>query len=619
MDLNYSILRNEPSRRYAVAVVAVAVVTIVRLAVQSVLVGHSLLPLYTLAIMAAARFGGRGPAFAATGLSLLTGYFLIAPHGGWAAVPTNDLIGLVLLLFIGTGVAVLGGQLHHALSEVIASAERYSLMVDGVTEYALSMVDPYGQIQSWNPGAERLEGYQAAQVIGRNIAMFYTPEEREAGVPDALLEEAAAGSAAQHAGWRVRKDGTRFWAETTITPLRDRRNILRGYAQLTRDRTAEQAQRAALEEREETIRSLIESASQGIVGVAADGRIAIANAMAERLFGFPLDELLGQPLEILLPESAHDRLLMPLAGFQSDPGVHLLGVGLDRAGRRKDGSEFPVEISLSAIQTPGGPMSVAFINDVTERKLAEESVRRLNADLEQRVRDRTTQLDATNKELEAFCYSVSHDLRSPLRGINGWSLALIEDYGAQLDAKGRAYLDRVRAETQRMGRLIDDLLQLSRIHRGPVNSRPVDLSLLARGVAARLAEAHPGRRLQFEIEPELSAQGDVRLLEIALTNLLANAVKFTGPREVARIEIGRRDRDEETVFFVRDNGVGFDMAFAGALFGAFQRLHKSSDFPGTGIGLATVQRVVTRHGGRIWAEAETGLGATFFFTIGTSS
>jgi signal transduction histidine kinase len=241
--------------------------------------------------------------------------------------------------------------------------------------------------------------------------------------------------------------------------------------------------------------------------------------------------------------------------------------------------------------------------------------RRLNAELEQRVKDRTAQLEASNQELETFCYSVSHDLRAPLRGIDGWSLALLEDCGDKFDENGRSHLDRVRADTQRMGRLIDDLLLLSRVTRGPIQRGRVDLTALAQSVAARLREAAPERRVEFAIQPGLTAQGDASLLDIVLCNLLGNAWKFSGGRPLARVEFGRAEVDSRPAFFVRDNGVGFDMTYAQKLFGAFQRMHKASEFPGTGIGLATVQRVIQRHGGRVWAEAQVDRGATFYFTL----
>lgn len=342
------------------------------------------------------------------------------------------------------------------------------------------------------------------------------------------------------------------------------------------------------------------------------GAIGYWNHGAEQLYGFTRQEAIGRIVHELLQTRYHS-------------GVSEFRAAIERDGRwsgeltqkAKDGREIVVESLMVASDELSGSRTVLVTNrDITGRKLVEAEILKLNAELEQRVSERTEQLQAANRELEAFAYSVSHDLRAPLRGIDGWSLALVEDYAGQLDAQGHEYLARVRSETQRMGVLIDDLLHLSRVNRAEMERGTVELSQTVDAIAARLREANPDRQVEFLIEPALTVDGDAQLLEIALTNLLANALKFTGTRPLSRIEFGQNEQNGERPFFVRDNGVGFDMAHAGILFAPFQRLHKTSQFPGTGVGLATVQRVIHRHGGRVWAEAKPDAGATFYFTIG---
>jgi light-regulated signal transduction histidine kinase (bacteriophytochrome) len=242
--------------------------------------------------------------------------------------------------------------------------------------------------------------------------------------------------------------------------------------------------------------------------------------------------------------------------------------------------------------------------EIEERKRVEAQIQGVN-----------TELLAANKELEAFSYSVSHDLRAPLRGIDGFSLALLEDYADKLDADAKDYLHRVRAGTQRMGILIDDLLNLSRVTRTEMRREKTDLGAIARSVAMELQKTRPERRAEFRVEEGLEAFVDSHLMRITLENLLGNAWKFTSKRESACIEFGKTHRDGHLTYYVRDNGAGFDPAYADRLFGAFQRLHDKNDFPGTGVGLATVQRIIHRHGGRIWAESAVGNGATFNFTL----
>jgi signal transduction histidine kinase len=353
--------------------------------------------------------------------------------------------------------------------------------------------------------------------------------------------------------------------------------------------------------------------------------MAANTAFALLLLGVGLTAAAGPecwPLRALVGSSVRARLLrtfLPLTGViilaqgwlnQFIPGLFanpaltaaLLALGV--AG-----------VMALVVTAAGGAISQDLDRAREARQQAEAEISILNRELESRVRERTAQLVLVNQELEAFSYSVSHDLRAPLRGIDGWTLAFLEDYGQGLDDQGRTYLDQVRTETQHMGQLIDDMLSLSRVGRVEMQRETVDLSALARAIAGRLRETGPERRVEFVIQVGLTVVGDPHLLENALFNLLDNAWKFTGKHPGGVIEFGRITQEGHPVFFVRDNGAGFDPAYADKLFGAFQRLHKASEFPGTGIGLATVQRILHRHGGRVWAEAAVDQGAAFYFTL----
>ncbi|NOU17529.1 MAG: PAS domain S-box protein [Bacteroidales bacterium] len=371
----------------------------------------------------------------------------------------------------------------------------------------------------------------------------------------------------------------------------------------------------------EEIQDLYNHAPCGYHSLDATGMFMRINDTELSWLGYTREEIVGKiKFQDLLTPKGLILFQREFPSFKERGWVH----NLDFEMSRKNGTILPVVLNATAIKDANGNfvMSRSVMHDVTERNKAEEKIRNLNQELEQRVEQRTTQLVAANKELETFAYSVAHDLRTPLRGIDGFSQVLLEDYQNKFDKQGKAYLHRVRSAAQRMAQLIDDLLNLSRISRSEMNIRDVHLSEMAHEIADNLHEAQPKRQAVFVIQEGIKVMGDGRLLRIVLENLIGNAWKFTSKHSTARIEFGMQQQIDSVRYFIRDDGAGFDMKYSQKLFGAFQRLHTTNEFPGSGIGLATVQRIIHRHGGKVWAEGEVenlsadkAGWATFYFTI----
>jgi PAS domain S-box-containing protein len=518
--------------------------------------------------------------------------------------------------------AELEGRVAERTAELSEANTLLQAMLDNIPDQ-IYFKDTYSRfIRNSRSQAALMGMNDPSEVIGKSDFDFFPHAQRafdeeralmRAGQPLIDLEE-----------YVVWPDGRVMWVSTTKVPLRDPEGQIIGIMGISRDITERkrfeeniQKLNEELENNRKDIQSILDSMSTLNAKVALDGRLLFVNKIATQASGLPVDELMktnfleGQwwAFDPIVQARVKDAFARACSGtvINYDEKIFVFGRVLT--------------ISFSLTPMLGSNGQVEYIlaegRDISNLKDAEESLRM-----------KTAQLEAANQELESFSYSVSHDLRAPLRAISGFSQALSGKHADSLGEQGLHYLNRIQANTRHMGELIDDLLSLSRISRREMKQDQVNLTELAREVDKELRAQEPERQVLFEVEGQLRARGDAGLIRIVLQNLLTNAWKFTSTRheEGARIQFGvlpppppfsgGRDGEQQPVYYVRDNGVGFDRAFANKLFGAFQRLHSTAEFPGTGIGLATVQRIIHRHGGRIWAEAELDKGATFYFTLG---
>ncbi|MDP3858136.1 MAG: PAS domain S-box protein [Stagnimonas sp.] len=455
--------------------------------------------------------------------------------------------------------------------------------------------DLAGLITSWNKAAEAAYGYRAEEVIGRNVTMLFPPEKQHE--EEELLARVRQGEQVQHfETQRMAKDGRRMDMSLTISPIRDAQGHVVGASTIGRD--IGERKRA-----ESRFRSLLETAPDAMVIIGADGRVALVNAQTERLFGYPRAELIGQTVEMLIPERLRDRHLGHRDRFFGEPKARPMGLGLDLWGRRRDGSEFEIEISLSPLETEEARYVTAAIRDISQRKTVERKLAQYASDLER-----------SNRELSQFAYVASHDLRAPLRSVVGFAQMLLKNNRPQLDSDGQEFLGYIVDSSRHMQQLIDDLLAYSKVGDAAAEHVEVDCEDLLREVLTQLTATIQERSAEVSHQPLPTVSGSRHQLGQLLQNLIGNAIKFQ-PGERPRVELSAEREGGHWHFQVRDHGIGIAPEHRERIFQIFQRLHTHEEYEGTGIGLAICEKIVSNHGGRIWVESSPGEGSCFHFTL----
>jgi len=475
----------------------------------------------------------------------------------------------------------------------------------------VAITDPQGKITYANDKFCIISKYSRAELLGQDHRLINSGHHSKEFIRQ-LWKTIASGKVWKGEIKNRAKDGTFYWVDTTIVPFLDDDAKPRQYVAIRADITERKRGEAAREH----LAAIVNSSDDAIIGKTLKGIISSWNPGAEKMFGYRAADVIGKPVTILFPPelvSEEEEILRRIARGENVKHFETVRV-------RKDGQRLDVSVTISPIVNPAGEIVGAskVARDITERKRAEAEIRQLNLELEARVAKRTAQLKAANEELEAYSYSVSHDLRAPLRAMNGFARILEEQCHDQLAPDARHAIERISANAAKMGQLIDSLLDFSSLNWRPVTKKPVTPAAIARMVYEELRPESNGHRVEIKIDNLPRCEADPTLLKQVFVNLLSNALKYSRNRNPAKIKVGWRKEADGPVYFVQDNGAGFDMEHAGKLFRVFQRLHTSDQFEGTGAGLAIVDRIIQRHGGRIWAEAAVDQGAIFYFTLGRS-
>lgn len=523
--------------------------------------------------------------------------------------------------FSGRLSALVRGR-HHQFR--IGSGFFYQL-VASLGDYAVFTTDLEGNISSWNSAAQRVFGYTETEIIGKPFSIIFSPEERRRGDPQNELRNAAKHGRMVDEAWHVRKDGTKFWAAGAVFPLLDTTGAIRGYTKIAQDLTEGKLREETARSAAELVQLITDALPALVAYVDRKHRYLFHNKAYKDWFGDRAVDIRGKHIEEVVGQAAYDtvrpHLNRALRGERITVEIEVPFVSgtrwihADYIPDRDKSGEVRGIVSLVTDITSTKETEIALRKSEAALAEAKDQIAGHAANLEKLVAQRTARLKQLNEELSTFTYSASHDLRAPLRKVDAFVQMLVNHAGDTLDQKSRNLAGRIREATKSMNRLIDDMLNLAGVTQRTVDQRIVNLSDLVIDIAGELRKSQPGRLVDLKVAPGIRGKGDSHLLRIALQNLLDNAWKFTKPRPIAKIGFGSSTAGKDKVYFIKDNGVGFDMRFAHKIFMPFERLHRIEDFPGTGVGLAIVKRAIERHGGRLWVKSKEGEGTTVFFTL----
>lgn len=528
----------------------------------------------------------------------------------------NVAIALMALFFgICTALALFYYKTRLTEQELLESEEKYRLIAEHTAE-TISILDLNFRYKYISPAVYRMKGFTAEEALKRNLEETLTPDSLQnlLALFCRQMDLHKKGMLDTDLAYRLEleeycKDGSLIWVDKSISFITDENRQPVGILSVSRDITEQKLQQEALQKEQLEKSVILENLAELVTYMDSEMNIIWANPAAGSYHGLTADQYTGKKCYEVWHGYSEPCNRCPVKE------TLIKGEVCQEVITYPDGRCW--KVTGSPVSDPNGEIIGVLDTalDITEMKIAENDLRQLNEELEERVRDRTVQLERTNKELAAFTYSVSHDLRAPLRSIEGFSKAVLEDHSEELDEEGKGYLARISAASKRMSDLIEDLLKLSRVTRQEIHRDQVNLSSMAEAYAVYLQDECGPREVEFRIAPDLYATGDGALLRIALENLIDNAWKYTGDVAPAKIKFGALENSGSPIYYLKDNGIGFDMKYADKLFKAFQRLHNPESYPGTGIGLSIVQRIIERHGGEVWAEAKPNIGATFYFTI----